>query len=378
MEQPVETPKTFPCPGCGAQLQWDPTSGVAFCQFCGYKQDVQQPQAQGRAAQAAAVQEHDLMSFIRQSSMQKPTGYGTATKTVTCKSCGASVSVEPHIASTECAFCGSTMVFEQAANEALIRPESLLPLAVDRTNALRTYKTWLSKGWFHPGDLKARAGQAKLYGVYLPFWTFDANVHSDWRAMAGTYYHVTESYWTTEGGKQVHRTRQVRKVRWQPASGHHDAFYDDVLIQASLSVETKMLERIYPYDTTKLVPYDPRYLSGWEAEQYRIDLQQGWNGGREKMHGMEVAACDRLVPGDTHKDLSVSSTFADITFKHVLLPLWISSYKYKTKVFRFLVNGQTGKIYGEKPLSAAKIALTVIAGLILLGLVIGLVCFFTQ
>jgi hypothetical protein len=139
-----------------------------------------------------------------------------------------------------------------------------------------------------------------------------------------------------------------------------------------------MLERIYPYDTTKLVPYDPRYLSGWEAEQYRIDLQQGWNGGREKMHGMEVAACDRLVPGDTHKDLSVSSTFADITFKHVLLPLWISSYKYKTKVFRFLVNGQTGKIYGEKPLSAAKIALTVIAGLILLGLVIGLVCFFTQ
>jgi ribosomal protein L37E len=382
-QQADQSQKTFPCPQCGAQLTWDPTQGIATCNFCGYSQNVQaRPQAQAAAAvQPAAqpaIQEHDLMAFLAQASQAKPQGLGTATKTITCRNCGAMVSVEPHITSTECAFCGSNMVIEQPANETLIRPESLLPLQIDRNAALKTYKEWLGKGWFKPGDLKERASKARLYGVYLPFWTFDAQVNSSWSAMAGYYYYETETYYATENGRQVRRTRQVRKVRWQPAHGNHDACYDDVLVHASLSVEPGMLEKVYPYDTTRLVPYDPRYLAGWEAEQYRIDLKQGWDSGRQKMSDMEYRSCDKLVPGDTHKDLSVSSSFSRVTFKHVLLPLWISSYKYRNKVFRFLVNGQTGKIHGEKPISWIKVTIAILFGLILAAVIAGLVYYFTQ
>lgn len=373
--------KTFPCPQCGAQLNWDPTTGQAACEFCGYRQQIEAQQAARQAQEAqkaASIEEHDLMTFLQQSMQKKPLGLGAETKSITCKNCGATVSVEPRIASTECAFCGSNMVFEQPANESLLRPESLVPLQIDRTNALKTYKDWLGKGWFRPGDLKKRAGQARLYGVYLPFWTFDAQTHSDWRAQAGYYYYVTETYWTTQDGKQVQRTRQVRKIRWKPAWGHHDAFYDDVLVYATKSVDAGLLERIYPYDTTKLVAYDPGYLSGWEAEQYQIDLEKGWQVGREKIFAMEYDACGRLVPGDTYRDLSVNCSHAGITFKHVLLPLWISSYRYKKKLFRFLVNGQTGKIHGEKPISWAKVAVAIFVGLILLAIFAGLVFYFTR
>jgi len=214
----------------------------------------------------------------------------------------------------------------------------------------------------------AKDAEARLQGVYLPFWTFDAYTSSWWQAEAGYYYYVTEEYWATDDeGRRVKRTRQVQKVRWQPASGHLTLHFDDVLVPATQSVERDMLERIYPFDTQLLTAYRPDYLSGWGAEAYTVDLRQGWTTGQAIIQDDAYAACAREIPGDTYRNLNVDTAFSNMTYKHVLFPVWIASYRYGGKVYHFLVNGQTGEVQGQAPISWIKVTLVVILVLIVLA-----------
>jgi hypothetical protein len=274
------------------------------------------------------------------------------------------------VTSTSCPFCGSNQVVEQPPDPNLIRPESLIPFGVDEARANRLFLTWLGSGLFHPNDLKKFGGGQKLNGVYLPFWTYDAHAESDWRAESGTYYYETETVWVERDGKRVQETRQVQKVRWWPSSGHHAFDYDDVLVYATNSIDVKMIEKVYPFDTTKLVPYNASYLSGWGAESYRIALGQAWGLGQSILQREEYNACGREVPGDTHRNLRVSTQLSKLTYKHVLLPVWLASYRYNNKVYRFMINGQSGKVQGQKPISWIKVAIAVVIALIIIGVIV--------
>jgi DNA-directed RNA polymerase subunit RPC12/RpoP len=352
----------FLCSQCGAEMGWDADHKMLACGYCGHQQ---------APGQVGEIAEYGLEEFLR-SGTGKAHGYGTETKSVKCEQCGATTAVEPSVTSTECPFCGSNVVLEQETAADIIQPESLVPFQVSQDVALRKYREWLGKGIFRPGDLARRAGRGQLYGVYLPFWTFDANAFSRWRAEAGYYYYETETYTTTEDGKRVTKTRQVRKTRWEPAWGQHSGSYDDVLVYATNSVDQKILEKIYPYDTKKLVPYAPQYLSGWRAEQYQIDLRGGWEISQEKIEEYERDECADQVPGDTYRNLHVNTTITDVTFKHALLPVWIASYPYKDKVYRYMVNGQTGKVQGQKPVSWIRVAIAVVIVLIIIAIVVWL------
>lgn len=350
----------FLCTQCGAEMGWDADHKMLSCAFCGHQQ---QPD------QVGEIVEYDLEEFLR-SGADKAHGYGTETKTIKCQQCGATTTVEPSVTSTECPFCGSNVVLEQETAADIIQPESVVPFQISQDVALRKYREWLGKGIFRPGDLAKRAGRGQLYGVYLPFWTFDAEAFSRWRADAGYYYYVTETYTTTEDGKRVTKTRQVRKTRWEPAWGQHSGSYDDVLVYATDSIDQKILEKIYPFDTKQLATYAPHYLSGWRAEQYQIDLRAGWDMGQQKVKTYERDACAQQIPGDTYRNLRVNTTISDTTFKHVLLPVWIASYPYKDKVYRYMVNGQTGKVQGEKPVSWIRVTIAVVIVLIIIAVII--------
>jgi DNA-directed RNA polymerase subunit RPC12/RpoP len=355
--------QTFLCPQCGAQMGWDARQKMLHCDYCGHQQE---PDKIGE------ILEYDLEEFLR-SGGEKAHGYGTETKAINCQQCGATTAVDPGVTSTECPFCGSNVVLEQDTAVDIIQPESLIPFQINQDLALRKYREWLSRGIFRPGDLARRAGRGQLYGVYLPFWTFDANAFSRWRAQAGYYYYVTETYTTTENGKRVTKTRQVRKTRWEPAWGQHSGNYDDVLVYATNSIDQKILEKIYPYDTNQLVPYAPHYLSGWRAELYQIDLRQAWKIGEKKVNEYERDACIKQIPGDTYRSLDVNTTITDTTFKHALMPVWIASYPYKGKVYRYMVNGQTGKVEGQKPVSWIRVTVAVVTALIIIAIIIYLV-----
>jgi hypothetical protein len=118
------------------------------------------------------------------------------------------------------------------------------------------------------------------------------------------------------------------------------------------------------------MPYQPQYLSGWSAESYQVPLAEAWPLGRDIIYQHEHSACDGEVPGDTHRNLNVNTQLSDLTFKHVLLPVWVASYRYRDKTFRFMINGQTGRVEGEKPISWIRVTIAVILAIVVIGLLV--------
>jgi len=343
-------------------MDFDADQGMLACAYCGHTSDV--------PSTPQAIQEYDLEAAL-QDMIDKPyeTGYGDNKRSIKCESCGAVNTVDANVISTECAFCGSNQVVPQEQVAQVIKPESLLPFQVDQAKAATLFRSWLGRGFFRPTPVKriAKDASAKLQGVYLPFWTFDAYTSSWWRAEAGYYYYVTEQYWTTDDkGNRVQKSRQVQKVRWEPASGFLPLAFDDVLAPATDSLERDMIERIYPFDTGALVLYKPEYLSGWGAEAYTLNLRQGWDTGQQIIEERVRQACGQEVPGDTYRNLQVDTAFSNLRYKHVLFPVWIASYRYKDKVYHFLVNGQTGEVQGQAPISWIRVTLVVLAVAIIL------------
>ncbi len=230
-------------------------------------------------------------------------------------------------------------------------------------------KTWIASLWFRPSALKKLAQLGQIRGVYIPHWTYDSMTHSFWEAQSGYYYYETESYTDSEGNSQ---TRQVRKTRWKWTSGKHQAFFDDVLVCASKGVDPGLMVQAYPYDTTRLVNYDPRFLAGWAAENYRRTMLECWPDAREFIDGKIRTACAAKVPGDTHRSLSVESSYMNKTYKHCLLPLWFGTYHFKNIVWPLMVNGQTGEVVGKAPYSWVKITLLVLGILGTIALIVTL------
>ena len=191
--------------------------------------------------------------------------------------------------------------------------------------------------------------------IYI-IWTYDTFSRSFWEAEAGHYYYVNESYTDAEGKRQ---TRRVRKIRWEYAAGRHQAFFDDVLVAAAGSVDEDLLGGIYPYRTGDLTSYDPRFLAGWAAQDYVKEMPDGWPEARSHIDAEIRIACIRQVPGDTHRNLRVRTSYLNRTFKLCLLPVWTASYRFRGQVWPVLINGQSGRVQGRAPISWTKVLLLV-------------------
>jgi hypothetical protein len=251
--------------------------------------------------------------------------------------------------------------------KAPIRPESLLEFKLADTHARDAVRGWYGSRWWAPNALKSRALTDTVHGIYIPYWTFDAQVHAEWTAEAGHYYYETESYTDAQGRRQ---TRQARRTRWVPASGALDHFFDDELVPASRGVQADLLRKIEPFPTTSdLKPYNPGFLSGWVVEQYQIDLIAAAQHSQEIMDGKTRQLCSREVPGDTQRNLAVETSYSGQTFKHILVPVWLINYTYGAQVYQVVINGYTGTIAGKHPLSWVKITLAVLAALLAILLV---------
>lgn len=344
-QAPLSTQVDFPCESCGAQTTWDPDSDALACDYCGHRKQV--PREEGM------IEEYAL-----EDAGQTARGLGLELRVTRCDNCGAQVTFDEVSTARSCVFCGSSSVLDQEANRNSIRPESLIPLDVGRERVDQNFRTWMRGLWFRPNALK-KTKKFRAVGVYLPYWTFDCQVHSDWSADAGHYYWVTQSYWTTVNGRRVRRTRRVRKVRWVPAWGSRDDAYDDLLVNASKGVPAGLAEKLGDFDTSALVPYRSEYLAGWRAEEYQLDLEGGWQVGREMVVEGQRRRCSGDVPGDTQRNLRVKNHIQGVRWKHVLLPIWTLNYSFRRKNYTVLIHGQSGRVEGQAPLSWVKILLTV-------------------
>jgi DNA-directed RNA polymerase subunit RPC12/RpoP len=290
-----------------------------------------------------------------------PRGLAVATVSFQCKECGATVNVAPNERTARCTYCASHAVVQMPPDPNLLQPETLIPFRVAREKAVESFKNWLAGLWFRPNDLKRLAQLEQIFGVYVPYWTFDADVRSHWTAERGWYYYETETYTTVENGQTVTRERQVQRTRWEPAWGERWDHYDDVLVCASKGLPEALSNSLTTFDTNHLVPYAPGYLAGWRAESYAIDLPTAWTKAQSKIDAMQQVRCAGDVGGDTYRNLRVDNRYSNETFKHVLLPVYVAAYRYNGKPYRFLVNGQTGEVRGEAPYSWIKITLAIVA-----------------
>lgn len=281
-----------------------------------------------------------------------------------CPNCGARTTVNSDVPTITCAFCGTKNVNPEARKTRLIEPAGVLPFRISHEQAIERFRSWVGDDFLAPSDLKAGAMPDNFRGIYIPFWTFDAQAYSNWQGEAGFHYYVTVQVPDGKGGTM---NQQEQRVRWESRSGSHAGFYDDILIMASKQLEsqTDTVAEASSYTLTDVVDYDPRFLLGWDAEVYSIDLPESARQAEANIHEREENACASELGGDVQRGLRVDTQLSDQTFKHILLPLWICAYMYNGKAYRFLVNGQTGRIAGERPKSAWKIAFLV-AGILLL------------
>jgi DNA-directed RNA polymerase subunit RPC12/RpoP len=342
----------IPCPGCGGKLHYSAEKQQISCDYCGHHEDFDK--ANDR------VEELSLNDYLQNADNLKPSD---AQKHVYhCKSCGANMMLDKNEVSVNCSFCGSKNVNEAAFEERYIQPQGIIPFTIPIQKAKDMFRAWVSRGFFTPSKLKTQASLDSLKGVYIPFWTYDAQTDSKWSGYAGYYYYVTR---TREVNGRT-ETYQERNTRWEWREGMSSRFFDDVLIAASKGLNQQEVNKIFPYRLQEIVNFDARLLLGWGAEVYSLAVNEGYQEANKIMDEQIELDCARLLAADTYRDLHVITQKSKQTFKHLLLPLWICTYLYNGKTYRFMVNGQTGKIEGSKPLSAIKIALTILLVLIIL------------
>lgn len=343
------TQKDIVCKNCAAKLEFEPGTTSLKCPYCGTVNEIE--------IKVETIEELDFDAVLRDLELGGDTM--EEVHTIACEACGAVTTLEANVVSAECPFCGNKLIVKNEKTIKQIKPKSLLPFKVNAKEALDSFHKWLKKLWFAPPGLRKFASQAeKLAGIYLPYWTYDSNTYTQYKGQRGDDYYVTETYTGSDGKTQ---TRQVKKTRWTNVSGSISLFFDDVLVLASKSLPREKTEKLEPWDLTNLVPFDEKFLSGFKAESYAVGLKEGFEIAKQRMDNPIREAIKRQIGGDHQRITWMQVHYSDITFKHTLLPIWISAYRFKNKVYRFIVNGQTGKVQGERPWCWWKIALVVLA-----------------
>jgi hypothetical protein len=318
------------------------------------------------AAGEQVVVEHDLVQALR-AIPDSERGWQAKKISVKCQSCQAISVFDPARVGQRCDFCGSTALVPYEEIKEAFRPESLLPMKLSEPQVREAIRRWYGTRWFAPNRLKGAALTDTVKGLYIPYWTFDAQVHAEWTAESGYYYYEQETYRDSQGEL---KTRQVQKIRWQWSSGALNHFFDDELVPASRGVQPEMLRRVEPFPTKELTPYQPGYLSGWVVERYQIDLGTAARAAREEMDAELRNLCAAQVPGDTHRNLQVRADYSGQTFKHILVPIWLLTYNYGAKNFQVVINGYTGAIAGRYPKSWIKIMLAILVLLAVAGVLL--------
>ncbi len=361
MEPPFPSsaaPRTFPCRQCGASLAYQPGTELLKCPYCGYENHIE--------ARQDPIEERDFRAVLAEQEARED---HIEVLTVHCEQCGAETTLDPNVTADTCPFCDTPFV-QTAVSQRIVKPQALLPFRVTREEAQAAFRKWIRGLWFAPNDVKRYARrEERLAGMYIPHWTYDAVTTTAYTGQRGEYYYVSETYTAIENGKPVTRRRQVRKTRWYPASGVVHNRFDDVLVCASNSLPRKYITALEPWDLEALTPYDDAYLSGFRAESYSVDLEMGFGIAASRMEPVIDATIRQDIGGDTQRILSKRTRYDDITFKHLLLPVWISAYRYRDRVYRFMINARTGEVQGERPWSWVKITLAVLAGLIVAAVV---------
>lgn len=366
--------RAFPCASCGAKLSFAPGSKTLKCGYCGTVNDI--PDTDDK------VQELSLEEWLSQLEGKQETHQQEQVK---CSNCGGEQTMAANLFASACTFC-ATPITSKSYAQRLIKPKSLVPFKVTKAQARDKWRAWIKGLWLAPSALKKFAqGDGGIKGVYVPYWTFDAQTFSRYAGQRGDDH--TERYQTTnDKGERVTESRTV--TVWSNVSGNVSFFHDDVLVPASNSFASLANRKtggakeaqqavaavggramsmalgslagqfgagMRTWNTKELVPYQDEYITGFQAEAYQVGLRAAFVEGKKQIDSKVEDLVRADIGGDHQRISSLNTQYSHLTFKHILLPMWVSAYMFGGKTYRFLVNGQTGEVVGESPKSGWKI-----------------------
>ena len=339
------------CPNCGATVVYDPATRGLLCEYCGYQKALPSPDSE------QPVSEIDFNSASNRNSFD----WGAKKKSIVCSNCGGESIYDVLETAAVCPFCGSTSVMP-AATEDSIAPGGVCPFEIPMNKAGGLFTKWLKGKLFTPSAAKKQAKPDAFKGVYLPYWTFDSLTTSSFTGQAGYDRRVKrgDSY--------------VTETSWKSVSGVYQEFIDDQLVVASKRHEDSGVKKAEPFDFSRMVPYRPELVAGFIAERYSVGLQEGWKNAQELIKNHLRTSIEGHIRQNWHADRAGNVRFATqfdkITYKYVLIPVWISSFVYKGKNYQFVVNGQTGKVGGKAPISALRVTIAILIALALIALIL--------
>ena len=340
------SPINFTCKRCGAPLKFDPASGKLLCAFCRSSSNIQSSDTR--------IEEFDLRTALATLETNKPK---EISKEIACKKCGNHFTLTPFSVSTNCPYCQTPNITEFVNT---ITPESILPFSISHKEAKAIFTRWIGSLWFAPSALKSLIDTDKeMTGYYLPYWTYDADTSTVYQGKRGDIYYVTVQKQQVVNGKVQTVTVQEPRIRWTAVRGRVGRYFDDVVIEASETLSRKILSALGSWDTSKSKPFDPRYLSGFESEEYAIGLDNGFEMAQAKMRAIIRGDIRRDIGGDRQQIDTMQTHYANTTFKNALFPVWATHFRFKGRDYYYAINGQNGTITGERPYSYSKIILAV-------------------
>lgn len=338
------------CPACGGTMDFDPKTSALLCPYCGNIVEIEEGDSAPERAEELSFDEAEHTGNC---------DWGAEKRVVVCKSCGAETVYDASTVSGECPYCGSNQVME-AGDENILAPGGVCPFKVTPEEAGGRFLGWIRKKLFCPGSAKKNAKAGKMRGVYLPYWTFDADTDSTYTARYGIE-------------RVVRRGKETRVVvDWHRTSGTYHEFINDQLVSGTEKHNGNLLSGIEPFDTENNVAYKPEYIAGFASERYSVGLRAAWEKAKSFIKTRLLSHITTQIKKERHADrvdsVNVKTAYRNITYKYLMLPVWMSSFVYKGKVYQFMVNGQTGKVSGKAPVSPLRVAVAVFIGIVIVGL----------
>lgn len=337
----------YKCPECGAPMHYDPESEKLKCDYCYKLVDIQK------------LTSNEEFSFDEKELINEE--WKNENQLIRCKNCGAENVVNKKVLSITCPFCSSNQVITLDEVSGM-KPNRVIPFHINHEDAKTSYINFIKKRFFVSNIVRKADFKINLNGVYMSSWTYDSKTYSTYVARLGKDYTVTVG----TGDNKHTETR----TKWFIVRGDINIDFDDVLVASGKSISQTELSKIEPYRTNESLVFSEEFLTGFSTEHYSLEMKEGFNQAKNIMKDKIRTAILSRYNYDRVDYVNINTGYKDITYKYVLLPIWIGLYQINNKKYRFLVNGESGKVIGKYPLSAWKISFTVILGLIILGLII--------
>jgi DNA-directed RNA polymerase subunit RPC12/RpoP len=330
--------KTYTCPNCGASIAYDIHDATLVCQFCGFTRKVDQ----------RVISESSEQLLDATLPTERAHRWTERQSRVTCKQCGAGIILPAGQTADTCPYCASNRFITSPALVELVDPQVIGVIKIDPEKAAEHIRTWLNKGLLAPDDLAIRQAGMQLHPAYYPFWVFTGTLEIPW------------FYEDNIGTSKL--------PQWETRSGSHYEMFKNVLIPGLRKFSSSEIAGIEPFNFDELVEFSPDFLAGWLALTYDLTLADASLRAREKVLKNVKSSLSSLVePNHPKRNFgSGEPKWSGLTYKLALLPIYIGNYPFQGKLYRMYVNGQSGKVSGDKPLDSLKVTMLAIGGFLLL------------